>query len=361
MELEAYFEAFDARDWEPDTEPEGGPLRLAVIGLGGFARNRALPAIERTGRCETTALVSSSPGKAEFLATEFDAEYVLDYGEFHAGKASDAYDAVYIATPPAFHLAFAETAAERGKHVLCEKPMEVSVERAERMVCACEDAGVTLMVAYRIQAEPSVRRLRELIEDGFIGAPVHLHGQFSIDLFGRNEDPDNVWRVDPDVAGGGALMDLGIYPLNTARFLLGTDPIAVQASTASPHEAFSRVDEHVSFQVSFPENVVGSFSASFNAHRESRLEVVGTEGRVLIESAFGSLVNRDNVVERGDMCAELTGPQVNEVLEEFEYFATKVLTDERPGPDGTHGLVDLEVMAGAYESAETGERITLGE
>lgn len=358
MKLEAYLDEFNARDWEPDTEPEGRPLRMAVIGLGGFALNRALPAIKQTTHCETTVVVSGSSEKAGMVATQFEADHTLDYEEFHAGKATDAYDAVYIATPPAFHLEYAETAADHGKHVLCEKPMEATAERAERMVRNCEEAGVTLMIAYRLQTEPAVRRLRELIHDGFIGEPVYLHGQFSSKIL-DNDRTDDVWRVNPDVAGGGALMDLGIYPLNTSRFLLGTDPVAVQARTATPHEEFAGVDEHVSFQLSFPDEVTGSFTASFNAHRDSRLQVVGTEGRVLIESAFGALVNRDNVIERGDMHTEFTGPYVNEVVEEFEYFATKVLTETSPEPDGSHGLTDLEVMTEAYESAETGSWVTL--
>jgi predicted dehydrogenase len=146
MELEAYLDEFNARDWEPDTESGDSSLRLAIVGLGEFARTRALPAIEETARCETTVVVSSSPEKAESVATRFDADHILDYEEFHAGRAGDAYDAVYIATPPAFHLEYAATAAEHGKHVLCEKPMEATVERAEQMIRVCEDAGVTLMI-----------------------------------------------------------------------------------------------------------------------------------------------------------------------------------------------------------------------
>lgn len=247
MGLEAYLDEFTTHDWETDTESEDSSLRLAVVGLGEFACTRAVPAIEETARCETTVVVSSSPEKAQTVATQFEAKHLLDYEEFHAGRMSDAYDAVYIATPPAFHLEYVESAAEHGKHVLCEKPMEVTVERAEQMVRVCEEADVRLMIAYRLQTEPAVRRLRELIHDGFIGEPVYLHGQFSSKILDGDSE-DDVWRVDPDVAGGGALMDLGIYPLNTSRFLLGMDPVAVQATTATPHEEFAGVDEHVSLR-----------------------------------------------------------------------------------------------------------------
>ena len=154
--------------------------------------------------------VSGSPEKAETVASRFDADHALDYEEFHAGEAADAYDAVYISTPPAYHLDFAETAAEHGKHVLCEKPMDVTAERAEQMVEIREAAGVRLMVAYRLHAEPAYRRLRELIGDGFIGEPIQVHGAFSLNLLDRVDDPADVWRTDPETAGGGALMDLGI-------------------------------------------------------------------------------------------------------------------------------------------------------
>ena len=360
MELQRYFEGFNDRDWEPEAEPDGEPLRLAIVGLGGYARDRALPAIERTARCETTVAVSGSPGKIETVASRFDVDETLDYEAFHAGEAVEAYDAVYISTPPAHHLAAAETAAEHGKHVLCEKPMDVNSDRAERMVEVCDDAGVALMVAYRLHAEPAYRRLRELIGDGFIGDPVQVHGAFSLDLLGRTEgSATDVWRIDPEVAGGGALMDLGIYPLNTARYLLDADPVAAQATTAAPDEAFDGVDEHVAFQVTFPDDAVGSFSASFNAHRDSQLKVVGTEGRVLVDSAFGGLVDREVVVERGEMHAEFTGPYVDEIEEQFEYFGTRVLSGESIEPDGAHGLVDIAVADAVYESAATGARVGL--
>jgi xylose dehydrogenase (NAD/NADP) len=356
MDVRPYLDGFARRDWDQPTE--NGPIRLAVVGLGGFARERALPAIARTTLCEATAVVSGNSAKANEVATDFRVDHGFTYEEFQDGAGVDAYDAVYIATPPAIHLDYTKTAAEFGKHVLCEKPMETSSSRAEEMIQVCEDAGVTLMIAYRLQTEPAVRRMRELIQDGFVGEPVQLTGGFSSQLLANNPDPDQ-WRLDPTLAGGGALIDLGIYPLNTSRFLLDADPVAVHGTTVSTHKEFADVEEHVSFQLSFPEGVTATCTASFNAHPDSRLQVLGTEGQILIEAPFGGVVPQDITLERGDMRTEYVGHPVDEVTEEFDYFATCVLTESTPEPNGADGVTDMRAIEAIYEAAETSSKIEL--
>ncbi|WP_246045708.1 Gfo/Idh/MocA family protein [Halorussus ruber] len=260
MDLDSYFSEFAARDWEEESggTDADGPIRLALVGLGGFARDHVLPALsgeatgptDRTSFCEITALVSGSPEKAERVADEYDVGRTLTYDEFEAGEGVEAFDAVYVAGPNALHLDYATTAAAHGKHVLCEKPIEVSADRAREMVRVCEDAGVTLMVGYRPQIDPATRRLREMVRDGVLGDPVQFHGGFTGHIL--EEGSADQWRLDPDLSGGGALMDVGVYPLNAARFLLDAEPTAAQAATSSPDPEFSGVDEHVAFQLEFP-------------------------------------------------------------------------------------------------------------
>jgi len=353
-DLDSYFTAFTRRDWQTIDE---GNVRLAVIGLGGFARERALPAIRDTDFCELTALVSGSPGKARNLASTFGVERVLNYEEFRDGVGSDEYDAVYVATPPALHEEYVRTAADRGKHVLCEKPLAADLAAAERLVGACADAGVVCMTAYRLRTEPAIRRMREVIADGVIGEPVQVHGGFSVRLL--DDLSTDTWRLDPDIAGGGALIDLGVYPLNTARFLLDADPTAVVAETSSDGAPFDRVDEHAAVQLSFSDGATASCTASFDAHPDSRLQVLGTDGQVLIRSPFGGDVSQEIVVERGETHTGYTGPPVDEVREEFDYFAHCVLADTVCETDGEDGLTDLQTIEGAYESADTGERVEL--
>lgn len=148
------------------------------------------------------------------------------------------------------------------------------------MIEACVEGGVTLMTAYRLRTEPAVRRMRELIRDGVIGTPVQVKGGFSSRLL-DTIDPDS-WRLDPDIAGGGALLDLGVYPLDITRFLLDSDPGAVRAETTSHTDPFDRVEEHAALLLSFPDGTTASCTASFNAHSDNRLQVLGTDGQVLI-------------------------------------------------------------------------------
>jgi xylose dehydrogenase (NAD/NADP) len=341
------------RDW--DTDPDG-TVRMAVVGVGRFARRLALPAIDASDYCALTTLVTGSPDARGDLAAEFGASEVVDYEAFRSGAAADAYDAVYVVTPNRLHLPNVEAAAEQGKGVLCEKPLEASLDRAERLVAACADAGVTLMTAYRMQTDPLVRRLREAIRTGELGDVVKLHGDFTSPLLSGSRGPDQ-WRLDPHLAGGGALYDIGVYPLNTARYLLDAEPTAVEATTTTTGP-FEGVDERVAFQVRFPNDVVGSFSASFSGYAGSTLTVHGTEGTVGLSDAFTPRRSRRVVLERGPRTT-FEGVGGGEVREEFDYFAHCVLAGSPPEPDGEDGLRDMRVMDAAYESAATGERVRL--
>jgi xylose dehydrogenase (NAD/NADP) len=371
MDLDTYFADFTARDWETgDVErslAEEETVRIALLGLGEFAREHVLPALagettvtaDRTSFCEVTALVSGSPEKAESVADEYDVARTISYDEFEAGEGVEAFDAVYVAGPNMFHLDHAKTAADHGKHVLCEKPIETSAERARELVRACDEADVTLMIGYRPQTEPATRRLREMVRDGVLGDPVAFHGWFTGHILDAG-GPDQ-WRLDADLAGGGALMDVGVYPLNAARFLLDADPIGAYATTHSPDEEFADVDEHVAFQLEFPDVATASCTASYRAQADDCLRVVGTEGQAELAPAFNSEINPTLTVERGDERLEYTGEFVNEVAEEFDYFAYCVLTGTQPDPDGRDSVADMEAVEAIYESAETAQRVEVGD
>ena len=359
MDLDALSGGVTRRDWQDVTETDD-PVRFAMVGLGWWTREQAMPAVASAALCETTVVVSGDHEKADRVAADSGTvEHALTYDQFHDGAASDAYDAVYVVTPNALHLPFVETAADFGKAVLCEKPMEATVDRAERMVETCEDAGTTLMVAYRMHTEPAVRRARECIREGVIGDPVFVHANMSEPILDLVPDPDQ-WRLDPDLSGGCAVMDIGIYSLNTSRFLLDADPLAVSGSVASVEEAFDDVpDEHAAFQVTFPEHTFAVCTASQNAHMASHIEVLGTEGRVSVEPAFYPWDDRALTIERGETSVDVSFEQIDQMEEEFEYFSHCLLSGEDPHPDGEHGLADIETIKAVYEASESGETVEL--
>ncbi|WP_331235487.1 D-xylose 1-dehydrogenase Gfo6 [Natronorarus salvus] len=345
------------RAWESHGR---GTLRFAVVGLGWWTREYAFPALDAAENCTPTVAVSGSAEKREDAIEDHESvSHALDYDAFEAGEAREAYDAVYVCTPNALHLPSVEAGARYGKDVLCEKPMEASIERAEKMVAACDDADVTLMVAYRLQTDPVVRRVRELVREGAIGDPVHLYGHMSqpaLEFFDGGG-----WRLDPDLAGPGAsVTDLGVYPTNTARFVLDADPVAVSAHDWSGHEAFSEVpDERSSFLLTFPDGITALCSVSQNAALSGSFRVIGTEGTIELSPAFFSEDRGRLTVSRGEHEVSVEYEPVDQMREEVAYFADRVLAGEPVGPDGEHGLRDVEVVEAVYEAAASGRRVDL--
>jgi xylose dehydrogenase (NAD/NADP) len=361
MSAADYLRSVRNRDWEG---LESGTLRVAMVSLGWWTREQAMPAVEASEFCETTVVVSSSREKAESVAAETQTvEAALTYEEFEAGDATDAYDAVYVCTPNALHLPYAEAAADHGKAVLCEKPIEATRERAEALVEATAD--VPLMVAYRMQTDPQVRRMRELVAEGAIGDPVAVHGNMSQQMLDVVSADTDQWRLDPDLVGYGAtVMDLGIYPINTARFVLDADPVSVTAQMHSADEAFREVpDQHAAFTMQFDDGTYAACTASQHGGRSGHLRVVGTDGELLLEPTFlgespQTLTLRVDGKETkvDDGRRDVFG---DEMTEEFDYFADRVLRGEPIHPDGEHALVDMQTLEAIYDAAESGGTVTL--
>ena len=359
MDIETLADEFDRRDWQ-EIEETDDPVRFAMIGVGWWTREQAMPAVANNELCETTVLVSGDQEKAEDVAADSGTvEHAITYEEFHEGEASDAYDAVYVVTPNARHLPFVETAVELDKAILCEKPMEATIERAERMVEVVEKADATLMIAYRMQTEPAVRRAKEFIDDGHIGDPIFIHGNMTEPILELVPDPDQ-WRLDGELSGGCAVMDIGLYPLNTSRFLLGADPERVRGKVASVTPEFDDVpDEHGAFQLDFPGHTYAVCTASQNAYLASHISVLGTEGRLRVEPAFYPWDDRALTLERGGTTFDVDFEQIDQMEEEFEYFSHCLLTGEEPHPDGEHGLTDIKTIKAVYEASERGETVEL--
>lgn len=348
-------DVYEDRDWQ-QADANAGPVRFALIGLGWWTMDVALPAIENSTFGETTVLVSSSASKAERLADDHGVPQGISYDAFHEGAAAEAYDAVYVGTPNAYHLDYVETAATLDKAVLCEKPMEATVERAERLVTACRDADVPLMIAYRMHTDPAVRLARDLVREGVLGDPVSVHGEHSQPLLEMNPDPDQ-WRLDPDVTGyGTSVMDLGIYSLNTTRFLLERDPVTVQSRMDTSHEAFATLpDERAASIIAFEDEIPLVSTSSQRANTTSVLRVTGTDGTIELKPAFQGECHLH--LSRGDLSIDVRHASFDaqrEMREEFDYFADHVLTDTPITPDGEHGLVDMQTIAALHEAAETG-------
>jgi xylose dehydrogenase (NAD/NADP) len=242
------------RPWQKSINND--PVQIAVAGIGTFAQEWVLPAFKQTDYCECPVVVSgrSRPELAE-------THDVLTYDEFDAGVSAHQYDAVYVTTPNDRHLEIATTAAELGKDILCEKPIEATLPRARRLVDVCAEQNVALMVGNRVQFKPTIRYVRRLIEQGMIGTPVHVHSSSSFDVL--SQGGTDQWRLDPE-RGGGALLDIGVYPINTIRYLLDTDlsPTFVRSHHSSE---IDDVEAHSEFHLSLDDGGRAVCTISFAA------------------------------------------------------------------------------------------------
>lgn len=308
-----------------------------------------LPAFETAENATASVAVTrSSPAN---LQEFFPPNDVIDYRHFVSGEASEKYDAVYVSTPNSKHLEFAEAAAEQGKAVLCEKPMETTEARAERMVEVCEENDVALKVANRVQYKPSIVWARTLLQNDSIGRPVHVHTGATFDLIDAGGSEQ--WRMDEELAGGGVLMDIGVYPINTVRFLLDEEPSSVQSWMRYGGQ-FEEIERDVTFRLEFDSSAEALCSLSYDAVPTNHLRVVGTTGEIVVEWPYTPVSNATVQVMKDDQRIVARPDEPNELVELIERFSSS-LTQEHRSPTGQDGLSDMKVIDSIYESASSAD------
>jgi predicted dehydrogenase len=325
----------------------------AVIGLGHIAQTAMLPAFAHAKKnSRLAAVVSGDATKRKALGDRYRVP-AFRYEDLDAVLARDDVDAVYIALPNTEHADYAVRAARAGVHVLTEKPMATSEEDCRRMIDAADDAGVKLMVAYRLHFEPANVGAVELVRSGEIGEPRFYTSEFSYQV-----KPGNI-RADAKL-GGGALWDLGPYCINAARHLFGAEPTEVFAMQAEARdERFRGVPEGWSVVLRFPDERHATFTCSFGAAATSTFRVVGSKGDVRLEPAFEyvePLVRHLTVGEKKTVKKYEKGDQF---APELLAFSDCILEDRDPEPDGWEGLADVRIIEAALESARANAPVRL--
>src|SRR5271168_2626455 len=262
----------------------GKKVGFAVVGLGTIAQGFVLPSFAKCKNAKLVAVVSRDKGKAARVARRFKASAHYSNDEYAACLANPEVDAVFVATPNGLHESYTVQAAQAGKHVLCEKPLAATAEQAARMVEACRRNRVLLMTAYRKYFEPSSLYLKQLIQNGDLGRIDVIHTAFG-ELYVPGKSL--AWLVDSNLAGGGPLMDLGVYCVNTTRWLVEEDPVEVAAkSWAHDTVRFWDVEQGISFRLRFPSGLVVQGSSSYGAVLSSFIFVQGTKGWLSLSPAF---------------------------------------------------------------------------
>ncbi len=328
------------------------PVGYAVVGLGNFALDRILPALMRTRHSKLTAVVSGDLNKARRIGAKYGASRIYNYDSFDSIKEDPDVDAVHIALPNSMHWEYTVRAAKAGKHVLCEKPMANSPAECLNMIEECRKNNVKLMIGYRVHFDPGNHEAIRLIEDGAIGYPKFIMAAFSQ----RTTEPDQ-WRLNFNLSGGGALMDIGIYCINACRYLLDNEPESAMGMVSSTEPAFAEVDENVLALLQFPEGILASVNCSYGTRRVDGYVVDGSEGWIEVRSAFDYWTPREVSLRRGDSITTRKFDPGDQVAAEIDYFSECIEANIEPAPNGLEGLKDMIIIESIYRSARDGCRV----
>lgn len=334
--------------------PAAQVVRYAVVGLGHIAQVAVLPGFAHARRSQLVALISGEPQKLKKLGKKYGVSLTYSYDQYDECLRSGEVDAVYIALPNDMHREYAVRAAEAGIHVLCEKPLAVSVREGTAMLQAAVKHRVKLMTAYRLHFEPANLNTIELVRSGRIGEPRYFSSTFSFQI----TDPDNI-RLQQK-RGGGAIFDIGTYCINAARYLFSGEPTEVFAMTVNSGDPrFKEVDETTSVIMRFPKERLASFTVSFGSSTSGRYELVGTKGSVVLDPAYEYSSALEQTVTINDKPREKKFPRTDQFGGEIEAFSDWVLGRCDPEPSATEGLADLRVIEAIHRSMRTARIVKL--
>ncbi|WP_231602572.1 Gfo/Idh/MocA family protein [Neorhodopirellula pilleata] len=324
----------------------------AVVGLGQLALGQIMPAFGLCDYSEPRALVSGHPAKAKTVAKAYDVakDAIYQYDNFDEIANDDRIDIVYIVLPNSMHAEYTIRALEAGKHVLCEKPMAVSIDECQRMMDSAEQVNRQLMIAYRLHYEPFNRKVMQMCDEKRFGEIKTFSGSFCI-----NVDAPNI-RLAREL-GGGPVGDVGVYPINAARYVTGEEPVEVFAHAHQPGDdpRFREVPESVSCLLKFPSGVLANLDCSFNTHRSDFYRVACADGVIELSPAFSyngqrlmthqpSGSDEPNVVIQHELSA------VNQFASEMDHFSQCIINNQANRTPGKEGLADMRILAALDES-----------
>jgi len=327
-------------------------VRYAVVGQGYISQAAVLPAFRHArGNSRLVALVSGDDTKRRVLARKYNvATYAYD--EYDACLASGDIDAVYIALPNSMHRDYTVRAARHGVHVLCEKPLAVTQAECRAMIDACQRHGVKLMTAYRLHFERATLKALSDVHGGAIGEPKLFVSSFTMTV----KEP-NI-RLEQSV-GGGTLYDIGVYCINAARHLFGTEPIEASCVTTRRAARGGDVEDCACATLRFPGDRLAAFCTSFGTADTSEYRVVGTTGTLRVEPAYDLAEGLALHFEREGRKRTVRFGKRDQFAAELLHFSDCILNDRRPEPSGEEGLADVRVIRALYDSARKGRPVKL--
>ncbi len=333
-------------------------LGYAIVGLGYYGLNVIIPQFAKCRHSRLAAVVSGDPAKAKRVAAEhgLTPDAVYSYDTFDRIRDNPDVDIVYVCLPNAMHAEYTIRAAKAGKHVLCEKPMAISVAECEAMIAACRAANRRLMIGYRSHFEPHNLEAMRLARAGDAGKIRYVRSEHGF----VQGDPTK-WRLKRALSGGGSLMDMGIYSLQAARYMTGEEPVAVTAreSTDRRDPRFTEVEDMIDWTLEFPSGALASCQSMYSAN-QNHILLMGDKGRIELEPATQYDGNRMWTGRNGrDRAIEPPPVPVNQFVGQLDHMAECAAAGREPIVSGAEGLRDMRIVEAIYRSAREGRTIRL--
>ncbi|MDB5190914.1 MAG: gfo/Idh/MocA family oxidoreductase, partial [Segetibacter sp.] len=296
------------------------------------------------------AIVTGTPAKEQQWATKYNipAKNIYNYDNFDNIATNSDVDIVYVVLPISMHKEFTVRAAKAGKHVICEKPMALNVQECREMIDACKKANRMLSIGYRLHFEPYNMEMRRLGQKKVYGAVKTID---CANGFVYGGDP-NAWRLKQALAGGGGLMDMGVYTIQGARYVTGEEPISVVAREEKTNpKLFAEVDETIFYELAFPGGAVAKGISSYNKNL-NHLKATADKGWFELSSAYRYGGLRGATID-GPMTFD---PNVNQQARQMDDFAQCILQNKPTRVPGEEGLKDMKVIEAIYRSIASGKR-----
>jgi predicted dehydrogenase len=333
---------------------DGPILKVAIMGLGSYA-TRVAEAMEDCKKAKITGLISGTPSKIEKWKSKYNVpdKNCYNYEDFDKIVDNPDIDAVYVITPNGLHAEQAVRVAKAGKHVICEKPMGVNAKEGQQMVDACKNAGVKLLIGYRMHFEANTLEIVRMRKANEFGKIIFFQGQSGF-IIG---DPKQ-WRLDLKLSGGGAMMDIGIYSINGARYMIGEEPIWVTAQETKndPVKFKEGIDETIQFQMGFPGGAVASCLSTYAVNHLDRFYLAGIKGFAEMQpsTGYGPIKARTN---KGD----LNFKHITHQTVQMDEMAGIILENREPliPVNGEEGVKDMIIIDAIFKAVKTGNKVFL--
>jgi predicted dehydrogenase len=333
------------------TKKGKGKLGIALVGLGNYSAGQLAPALLRTEHCYLAGIVTGTPEKEQDWAKKYNIPLgnIYNYKNFDSIANNKDIDIVYVVLPNSMHAEYTIRAAQAGKHVICEKPMANNVEDCKKMIDACNQAGKKLSIGYRLYFDPFHTKMMELGQHQMYGKLTQLSSGFAFYL--RNPD---VWRMNKELAGGGPLVDLGIYSFEGSIYTAGELPVSITAKNITKNkDFFKQVEGSMEWEMLFPS---GYSSKCYTSYEDDAnyLKAEAEKGTFELSPAF-SYSGIQGKTPEGSM--NLIA--VNQQALQMDDFALCVKQDGATKVPGELGMRDVYIIRKIYEAAETGKPVML--